>query len=81
MLLSITGLFRTVLILIGIFLALRYLSRFALKRREMEEERSRQKAKQDFLREKKESKEREGEVKIMNSPDFHAEDVDFEDVD
>ncbi len=80
---SVTGLFRMLLIIVGVMLLLRFLGQFMMAKRNMEEEREMNSSRRKFDEAKRKSKENSGKIRILgkkrsNSEDI--EDVDFEDV-
>ena len=80
---SVTGLFRMLLIIVGVMLLLRFLGQFMMAKRNMEEEREMNSSRRQFDEAKRKSKENSGKIRILgkkrsNSEDI--EDVDFEDV-
>lgn len=80
--LSITGLFRTALMLIGAFVLLRFFGQLMQSRRDAEIERREDAAKKMFEKEKAEKQRNLGKTKIVNSNQTTAntQDVDFEEV-
>lgn len=83
---SITGLFRTVFILIGVYVLLKFIGRVLLAKRALDNQRQElEKEKQDF-REKKRFFQNLGKTEVINpnssSPrTSQTEDVDYEEVD
>ena len=81
---SITGLFRTLLIIIGVFVLLRFLGQLMNAKRGMEEERRMNANKRAFEAEKKQKQKNLGKTSILKrnqSTSNDAEDVDFEEID
>ena len=80
---SVTGLFRTLLIIVGAILLLRFLGQFMNVKRNMEEERDMNAQNRKFNEEKVKSKSNLGKTKILNrkGSGIDAEDVDFEEID
>jgi hypothetical protein len=79
-LLSISGLFKTVLILIGVFVALRFLGQMMIAKRNIAEQ-NQLKANQARIRKEKEFVEKnKGKISISRKSNPHAEDVDYEEV-
>lgn len=81
---SVTGLFRTLLIIGGVFLLLRFIGQFMVAKRNMEEEREHNVKQRKFKAAKQAQKQAEGKTKILgknvsNSNDI--QDVDFEEID
>lgn len=81
---SVTGLFRTLLIIGGVFLLLRFLGQFMIAKRNMEDERNHNSNQRKFDSEKKAKKKSEGKTKILGkniSNESDIQDVDFEEID
>lgn len=81
-LLSITGLFRTLLILIGAFVLLRFLGQIMMARRDQAESDAMQAQKRQLEKEKRQKAKNLGKTNILDSkssPDA-IQDVDFEEV-
>lgn len=80
---SITGLFRTLLILVGVFFLLKFLGRFMIAKREMEKEKARLQQERSFEKEKKNKLKNFGKVTISSKPGPKSNEdyVDFEEVD
>ncbi len=80
---SVTGLFRMLLIIVGVLFLLRFLGQFMIAKRNMEEERNLNRAKRKFEEEKRKAKENVGRISILSKKRKKSEDiedVDFEDV-
>lgn len=79
---SVVGVFRTLLILIGLFIVLRFLGRLATAKRNMDEERALNEEKRKFNAEKERISKNMGKTKISDKSTFNrgVEDVDFEEV-
>jgi uncharacterized membrane protein len=86
---SVTGIFRTILIIVGTLALLRFLGRIMIAKRNLEEERSILKAKRKQEKELEKIKKRFGKTDIVNdnSNSNHlkinpnkVEDVDFEEI-
>lgn len=78
---SVTGVVKTIFILIGIFVVLRFLGRVMLAKNALEEERKQLKKEKEFHRERKEKLRSFGKVSVMDSrPKGDIQDVDFEEV-
>lgn len=78
---SFTGFIKTVLLLIGAFVLLRFLGQLAIAKRNMEQERESLKKEKDFLKEKNEKLKNFGKVKVnKEKPKGDVVDVDFEEV-
>lgn len=80
--LSITGLVRTLLILIGAFVLLRFIGQVLRARRDMEAEKERQAQERHFELERKEKQRNLGKTSILNKPNSNStiQDVDFEEI-
>ncbi|MCH2230258.1 MAG: hypothetical protein MK105_07925 [Crocinitomicaceae bacterium] len=81
---SVTGLFRTLLIIGGVFLLLRFIGQFMIAKRNMEEEREYNSKKRKIKKEKQAQQESEGKIKILGknlSNNCDIQDVDFEEID
>ncbi|OFZ53050.1 MAG: hypothetical protein A3D92_10800 [Bacteroidetes bacterium RIFCSPHIGHO2_02_FULL_44_7] len=79
---SATGLFRTILILIGGFVLLRFLGQLMRAKRNMEEERSLLARQRKFEEEKRKTAQNSGKTKIIrDAGSAPVEDVDFEELD
>ena len=81
---SATGLVRTLLIIGGVFLLLRFLGQLMVAKRNMEEEQSFNSKQRKFEAEKKVKKQTEGKTKILGknvSNNSIIQDVYFEEVD
>jgi uncharacterized membrane protein len=80
-LLSIQGVFRTVLIIIAVIVILRFIGRVMVAKREADKQRAHERQRKAFEKAKKESQKNKGRVtlgKPTHSNDI--EDVDFEEV-
>jgi hypothetical protein len=87
---SITGLFRTVLIILGAFVLLRFLGQLMMAKRNMEEERKINERQRAFDKERFEKMKKFGKTTVLNENkvskknglnDSKIEDVDFEVID
>lgn len=78
--LSITGAVRMILMIIAVFVVLRFVGRLMTAKRNLSEEKRLQAQQEAYKKAKDVSKRREGKVHIVNGP-ANAEDVDFEEVD
>jgi hypothetical protein len=87
---SITGLFRTVLIILGAFVLLRFLGQLMMAKRNMEEERKINERQRAFYKERFEKMKKFGKTTVLNENkvskknglnDSKIEDVDFEVID
>lgn len=81
---SITGFFKTILILIGVLVALRFIGRLMIAKRNLDEEREMLRREKDFHKERNEKLKNFGKVTVsgrkQSSGSVQAEDVDFEEV-
>ena len=82
---SITGLFKTLMILIGVFVLLRFLGQLMNAKRNMEEERQLNARDRKLQKEKAYKQKNLGKTKVVSknqsSGNSGVEDVDFEEVD
>ena len=80
---SVTGLFRTILIIIGVVFLLRLLGRVLTARREMEKENSNRREEKAFEKERKNKLKDFGKVTITKKSNSNSKDdyVEFEEVD
>ena len=81
--LAITGVVKTVLILIGVFVILRLLGRVMIAKRSMEEEKKMKHFEKEKARARKSHIQNEGKVKILKSKSKPSDDnyADFEIID
>lgn len=79
---SVTGLIRTILIIIGVMVVLRIIGRIMVARREMEKENQRRKAEKAFEKEKQHKINNFGKVKISDKSSTSSDEdyVDYEEV-
>lgn len=79
---SVVGVFRTLLILIGLFMVLRFFGRLASAKRNQDELNALNEDKRKFNAEKERISKNLGKTKISNEPSISKdfEDVDFEEV-
>lgn len=81
---SIPGLFKTILIILGAVVLLRFLGRVMIAKRNLDEERALLQRERNFQRERNEKLKNFGKVSVMNNrsskPTPKAEDVDFEEL-
>ncbi len=80
---SIPGLFRMLLIILVVIFVLRFLGRFMVAKRNMEEEREMNASKRAFEEEKRKQSQNIGKTKIVGKKkgSSNIEDVDFEEID
>lgn len=81
--LSITGLFRTLLILIGAFVLIRFLGQLMNAKRNMEAERRANEQERLFAKEKAKKQQNFGKTEILKNDQLKGaiQDVDFEELD
>lgn len=80
---SVTGLFRTLLIVVGAILLVRFIGQFMNAKKNMDEEREMNAQNQKFKEDKEKSTSNLGKTEILNKKggSLDAEDVDFEEID
>lgn len=84
---SITGLFKTLFILIGVFVVLRIVGQLMIAKRNIEEEKKLNRRQKEFDQQRNEKLKNFGRVNILGktkqSPpaNYDAEEVDFEEID
>lgn len=83
MIFAITGLFKTLLILIGAFFLLRFIGQFMNAKRNMEEERELSRRDRKFQNERNDKLKNFGKTKIVQNKNQYRDvkDVDYEEVD
>lgn len=78
---SISGLIKTVLLIIGAFVLLRFLGQLMIAKRNLEEERQHVKREKDFLKERNQKLKNFGKVTVEKKKRVdNVQDVDFEEV-
>jgi hypothetical protein len=78
---GITSLVRTVLLIIGTFVVLRFLGRVMIAKRNLEEEREAIRKEKDFVRERNQKLKNFGKVSVTKSePKGTVQDVDYEEL-
>lgn len=78
---SLTGFFKTVLIIIGAFVLLRFLGQLAIAKRNMDAEKEAAQREKDLLRERNRKMKDVGKVSIQKSkPKGDVQDVDYEEI-
>ena len=83
---SITGLFKTILIILGAFVLLRFLGQVMMAKRNMDEERRLNRNKRNFEEEREQKLQNFGKISILSGNSRNskvssdAEDVDYEEV-
>lgn len=80
MILSIQGVFRTILIIIAVIVILRFIGRIMIAKRNLEEECAHEKSQRAHQKAKKDSELNKGKVHISKGASGYAEDVDFEEI-
>jgi hypothetical protein len=78
---SATGVVRTILILIGLFVLLRFLGQLMNAKRNMEEERAMLERQRKFEEEKRQKARNLGKTQILKDSPGQIQDVDYEEVD
>ncbi len=78
--LSISGLLKTVLIIIGVFVALRFLGQMMIAKRNIDEQNSLKDKQQKFNQEKEFVEKNKGKISISKISDKSAVDVDYVEV-
>jgi uncharacterized protein YxeA len=78
--LSIPGTLRMILIIIAVFVIVRFLGRIFVAKRNLDEERRYNQNNDDYRRDKEKSEREKGKTKVVNKGYTDAEDVDFEEV-
>ncbi len=79
-LLSISGLLKTVLILIGVFVALRFLGQMMIAKRNLAEQNELKERKVQLSKEKAFVEKNTGKISISKKANQSAEDIEFEEV-
>ena len=79
-LLSISGLLKTVLILIGVFVALRFIGQMMIAKRNLAEQNALKERKVQLSKEKAFVEKNTGKISISKKTDRSAEDIEFEEV-
>lgn len=80
---SIPGLFRTILIIVGVLFLVRFIGQFMIAKRNMEDEREMRSTKRQFQEQKKKASQDLGKTNILrnkNPGQSSIEDVEFEEV-
>lgn len=78
--LSIQGVFRTVLIIIAVIIILRFIGKLMIVKRNLDEEKAHERKQQAYKKAKKESELNKGKVHISKSTNGRVEDIDFEEI-
>ena len=78
--LSIPGLLKTVLILIGVFVALRFLGQMMIAKRNLAEQNALKEQKNQLNKEKAFVERNKGKISISKNKNRSAEDIDFEEI-
>jgi sensor domain CHASE-containing protein len=79
-LLSISGLFKTLLIIIGVFVALRFIGQLMIAKRNISEQNALQEKRDKFNQQKKFVEKNMGKISISKKQSAKAEDVDYEEI-
>ncbi len=80
---SLSGLFKTILIIIGAFVALRFIGQMMIAKRNLDEQREMEEKEKKFQRERKEKLQNFGKVTVSKSNPStkgDVQDVDYEEV-
>ena len=78
---SMTGVVKMLLMIIGVFVLLRFLGRMMLAKNAVEEERRQLKKEKDFLRERNQKLKKFGKTEVLQDrPKGDVQDVDFEEI-
>lgn len=78
---SIGGLFKTVLIIIGVFVLIRFLGKVMIAKRNVDEERELLRREREFTKERHEKMKNFGKVSVSKeTPKGKVQDVDYEEV-
>lgn len=84
MILSISGIFKMILMIVGALVLIRFIGQLLVAKRNMEEERKLNEENRKFHQAKKESLKSFGKTKIINNKkdlQGHVQDVDYQEVD
>jgi uncharacterized protein YxeA len=78
--LSIQGVFRTILIIIAVLVIMRFIGKLMIAKRNLDEEKAHERKQQAYQKAKKESELNKGKVHLSKGATGDAEDVDFEEI-
>ena len=80
---SIPGLFRTILIIVGVLFLVRFIGQFMIAKRNMEDEREMNSTRRQFQEQKKKASQDLGKTNILkkSARKNDVEDIDFEEID
>jgi uncharacterized protein YxeA len=78
--LSIQGVFRTILIIIAVLVIMRFIGKLMIAKRNLDEEKAHERKQQAYQKAKKESELNKGKVQISKPSAGDVEDVDFEEI-
>jgi uncharacterized protein YxeA len=78
--LSIQGVFRTILIIIAVLVIMRFIGKLMIVKRNLDEEKAHERKQQAYQKAKKESELNKGKVQISKSTNGDVEDIDFEEM-
>jgi len=78
---SLAGLFKTILIIIGVFVLLRFLGQLMIAKRNLDDERADLKREKDFAKERNQKMKSFGKVRVSkDAPRGDIQDVDYEEI-
>lgn len=77
---SVTGVFKTVLLIIGALVLVRFIGRLMIAKRNVDEEREMLQRQREFEKEKSEKLKNFGKVTVGKGPKGKTEDVDFTEI-
>lgn len=78
---SVAGLFKTILIILGTFVLIRFLGKFMIAKRNIEEERELLRREKEFTKERQEKMKNFGKVSVSKeTPKGKVQDVDYEEI-
>jgi uncharacterized membrane protein len=78
--LSIQGVFRTILIIIAVLVIMRFIGKLMIAKRNLDEERAHDRSQRAHEQAKKESELNKGKIHISKGTKGDVEDVDFEEI-
>ena len=80
LILSVTGLFKMLLIIIGVFVILKFIGKVMIAKRNMDENNRHFDSQRSFKEERERVQREQGKVTINKTSSAPAEDVDFEEI-
>lgn len=80
LILSIQGVFRTILIIIAVLVIMRFIGKLMIAKRNLDEEKTHERKQQAYKKAKKDSELNKGKVHISKSTNGDVEDIDFEEM-